>query len=209
MSARTIGIFGGTFAPIHAGHLLAARAFLDGCALDELHLIPTHLPPHKQLQSPFSAEDRLAMTRLAVAECLPDARVVVDDYEIARGGVSYTYQTLEHFAAPDRTLWLLCGTDMFLTLPEWKNPTRIFSLSNVAYVLRGQEDETTLMRLAEAARRYETEYGATVRAISTEPIAISSTQLREALARAQDCAYLPKSVKKYIRDHRFYTKEQA
>lgn len=209
MSARAVGIFGGTFAPIHTGHLCAARAFLDACALDELRIIPTYVPPHKQLQSPFSPTDRLAMTRLGVAECLPDARVVVDDYEIARGGVSYTYQTLAHFAAPERTLWLLCGTDMFLTLSEWKNPALIFACAHIAYVLREQEDAQTRARLAEATRRYEAEYGATIRAIPTAPIAISSTELRQTLARGEDSAYLPQSVKKYIRDHRFYTKEQA
>ncbi len=210
MSVERFGIFGGTFAPIHTGHLHAAQAFLNACDLDVLHVIPTNLPPHKQTQSVFSATDRLAMTRLAFAERLPDPRIVIDDYEIARGGVSYTAETLRHYAAPERELWLLCGTDMFLTLSAWRCPEVIFSLASIAYVLREQEEESTLARLAEATQRYEAEYGARIRAIRAEPIAISSTELRKALARGTvESVYLPQSVQNYIRENHLYHKEQA
>jgi len=210
MSVQRFGIFGGTFAPIHTGHLRAAQAFLEACKLDALHVIPTNLPPHKQAQTLFSPTDRLTMARLAFSEVLPDPRIVIDDYEIARGGVSYTYETLAHYAAPDRELWLFCGTDMFLTLSEWKHPEQIFARASIAYMLREAEDAATLSRIAQATQRYEAQFGARIRAIVSEPIAISSTALRAALARGEvESAYLPKSVQHYIQTHRFHLKEQA
>ncbi len=202
MQTEQFGIFGGTFAPIHTGHLTAAKAFLQGCNLDTLHIIPTNLPPHKQSPTLFDNAARLEMLRLVTAHELCDERIVIDDYEIQKGGISYTYQTLEHYAAPHRTLWFLCGTDMFLTLSQWKHPDIIFALANIAYVLRGAPDDALLQSLQQAEAHYRNAFGARIVALRTEPIAISSAELRTQLQAGQmPDAYLPQSVQQYLLSH--------
>ena len=115
-----IGIYGGTFSPPHNGHLAAARAFMEQMWLDILYVIPAAIPPHKQMAEPVSAADRLEMCRRAFAGM---EGVYVSDMEIRRGGKSYTVDTLRELSGDDRRLFLLCGTDMVLTLDEWRPKT--------------------------------------------------------------------------------------
>ena len=128
------GIYGGTFAPVHNGHVAAARAFYDALGLDELLVIPAFLPPHKETEKGDDPAARLAMTRLAFEG--DPRRITVSGYEIEQQGTSYTYKTLEHFTAPDTRLTFLCGTDMFLTFDTWKHPEIIFALARIAHVRR-------------------------------------------------------------------------
>ena len=120
-----IGIYGGTFNPPHLGHLTAAKAAFELLRLDRLLLIPASQPPHKALPagSP-SAEQRLALTRLAAEQLELGDRVEVLDIELRRQGKSYTVDTLEELRRqyPGAELWLLMGTDMFLTFQAWREP---------------------------------------------------------------------------------------
>ena len=112
-----IGIYGGTFNPIHRGHLTAARAAMDALGLDRLLLIPASVPPHKALpQGSADAADRLEMAALACAQLGPVAQAL--DIELHRTGPSYTVDTLRQLRMehPEDELWLLMGTDMFLSL---------------------------------------------------------------------------------------------
>ena len=94
-----IGIYGGTFGPVHLGHIRAAHAFLDACCLDRLYILPTAIPPHKAVSQADTPEERLQMLKLAFSEPeYADDRIIVSDYEQKRGGKSYTILTLEHFA---------------------------------------------------------------------------------------------------------------
>ena len=120
-----IGIFGGTFSPPHNGHLQAAKAFMEQMWLDILYVIPTALPPHKEMEIPVSAQHRLEMCRLAFSGM---EGVYVSDMEIQRGGKSYTVETLRELTGEDRRLFFLCGTDMMLTLDRWREPEEIFKL---------------------------------------------------------------------------------
>ena len=115
-----IGIYGGTFSPPHNGHLAAARAFMEQMWLDILYVIPAAIPPHKQMAEPVSAADRLEMCRRAFAGM---EGVYVSDMEIRRGGKSYTVDTLRELSGDDRRLFLLCGTDMVLTLDSSPFPS--------------------------------------------------------------------------------------
>lgn len=124
-----IGVYGGTFNPIHRGHLTAARAAADALGLEKVLLIPDNLPPHKELPAgSATGEDRLAMCRLTAGE-VPGMEVL--DLELRRSGPSYTSETLAelHAQYPDDELWLLVGSDMFLSLQEWHEPERILSLA--------------------------------------------------------------------------------
>lgn len=127
-----IGIYGGTFNPIHRGHLTAARAALDALGLDRLLLIPASVPPHKALpQGSADAADRLEMAALACAELGPQAQAL--DTELHRTGPSYTVDTLRQLRMehPEDELWLLMGTDMFLSLERWYHASDILSLAHI------------------------------------------------------------------------------
>lgn len=196
-----IGIYGGTFSPPHNGHLLAAKAFMEQMWLDILYVIPTAIPPHKEMETPVSADDRLAMCRLAFGGM---EGVYVSDMEIRRGGKSYTVDTLRELSGEDRRLFLLCGTDMMLTLDEWRAPEEIFKLSYPVYIRRENDrflDDMIIKKIAS----YRQKYGKVVRKIVTEPLELSSNEVRKTLADGGDISTLvPPAVKKYIADNHLY-----
>lgn len=125
---KKIAMFGGTFNPIHNGHLCLAKTFVRQLQLDKVLLVPTYAPPHKQYQDTTSPEDRFQMCRLA-AEDINDLEAL--DLEIKRQGPSYTVDTLcqlkkEH---PEEELYLITGGDMFLTIQNWKEAQEIMRLA--------------------------------------------------------------------------------
>ena len=128
-----IGIYGGTFSPIHNGHVAAAKAFMEQMWLDVLYVIPTYAPPHKEIAGSVTPYDRLRMCDLAFAGV---EGVVVSDLEIRRGGKSYTVDTLRALSGEGDRLFLLCGTDMILSLDTWREPQEIFKLSYPVYIRR-------------------------------------------------------------------------
>lgn len=197
-----IGIYGGSFSPVHNGHLAAARAFMEQMWLDVLYVIPARDPPHKQLDGQVSAAQRLRMCKLAFAGT---EGVIVSDMELRRAGKSYTVDTLRELSAPARRLFLLCGTDMLLTLDEWKSPEEIFRLSYPVYVRR-EDDRTLDAPILEKIDAYNREYGKVVRRIVMPPIPISSAMVRGILAAGGDVSGLvPPPVAAYIAENRLYT----
>lgn len=198
-----LGIYGGTFAPIHNGHVGAANAFYDALKLDELLVIPTFLPPHKVTEAGDDPAERLAMTGLAFRD--NPRRITVSDYEIRRGGTSYTYLTLAHFTAPDTRITFLCGTDMFLTLDSWKHPEIIFALSRIAHVRREDVDAETAEQIAQRTAYYRIRYGGEVIHLDTPVVEISSTEIRTLCGQGRDISPLvPAPVCDYIAAHRLY-----
>lgn len=196
-----IGIYGGTFSPPHNGHVKAAKAFMQQMWLDILYVIPTATPPHKDMDIPVSAEDRLEMTRLAFANV---EGAYVSDMEIRRGGRSYTVDTLRELAGEDRRLFFLCGTDMMLTLDQWREPEEIFRLCYPVYVRR-EEDHSLDDRIVQKIAEYHQKYGKVVRRIVTDPLELASRDVRYALSQGQPIEDLvPKSVAQYIYDHHLY-----
>ena len=201
-----IGIYGGTFNPPHLGHLAAARAAIAALDLDRLMLVPAAIPPHKELpEGTPPPADRLAMAgKLADALLLPKV-AEVDSLEMDRPGPSYTADTVEliHSREPEAQLWLLVGSDMFLTLHTWKEPERILKYASVCAFHRTQEDEAA--RFAGQKARLERDYGARVQLIPVPGLVeISSTRLRELLARGEGREYLHPSVYGYILLHGLY-----
>ncbi|MBR5119426.1 MAG: nicotinate (nicotinamide) nucleotide adenylyltransferase [Clostridia bacterium] len=196
-----IGIYGGTFSPPHNGHIAAAKAFMEQMWLDFLYVIPTATPPHKEMDVPVDAAHRLEMCRLAFSGV---EGVYVSDMEMRRGGRSYTVDTLRELTGEDRRLFLLCGTDMMLTLDQWREPEEIFKLSYPVYIRREKDallDNMIVQKIAD----YNQRYGKVVRRIVTEPIELSSNLVREKLGNGEDVSSLiPASVEKYIRDNHLY-----
>ena len=192
-----IGVYGGTFNPIHRGHLTAARAAADALGLEKVLLIPDNLPPHKALPAgSATGEDRLEMCRLTAGE-VPGMEVL--DLELRRSGPSYTSDTLAelHAQYPDDELWLLVGSDMFLSLQEWHEPERILSLAGIAAFHRTRGDETE--RFAQQKAYLEQIYGARVALLENpDVVAISSTELRAQLAQGRGRSFLTEAVYGYV-----------
>lgn len=202
MRRERLGIFGGTFNPPHIGHRHAAEAFVREATLDNLLVIPDYLPPHKEYAGEVTAKERFDMTCLAFRG-IP--RTEVSDAELRRGGKSYTSDTLASFASPERDLFLLTGTDMFLTLPAWHEPQKIFALAEIVCIRR-ERDDRLAREIEEAAAAYRTTYGARVRLLSAPVVEVSSTELRRGLAlRAPSVAeLLPEGVYAYIKERGLY-----
>ena len=176
-----IGIYGGTFDPPHLGHMAAAQAAITVLGLDKLIFMPAKLPPHKDLPPNCAPpEDRLAMVELMADGLLKPDVVEVSSMELGRTGKSYTCDTLEQLKAqyPEDELWLLVGTDMFLTLHNWYQAQRILSLASIAAFARTQSDSGEAM---EAQGRYLSQtYGARVRILQLpQVVSVSSTQVRQ------------------------------
>ena len=196
-----IGIYGGTFSPPHKGHIAAAKAFMEQMWLDFLYVIPTATPPHKEMEIPVSAKDRLEMCRLAFEEL---DGVCVSDLEINRGGKSYTVDTLRELSGEDRRLFLLCGTDMMLTLDRWKDPDEIFKLCFPVYIRR-ENDRSLDAVIINKIAQYQRDYGKVVRRIVTDPIEISSSQIRQMIVDGEDLSgVVPKKVENYMKRNHLY-----
>ncbi len=197
-----IGVFGGTFNPPHVGHIQAADAVRAALELDQILFIPDGSPPHKTMPdgSP-DAQTRLALCQVAVRE-YPWAEVL--DLEVLRGGKSYTAETLRQLAAfrPQDTLYLITGTDMFLSLHTWYSPEEICRYAVIVGMYRERGD-----RVEEFLRQktyLEETYGARVTLVENKPIEISSTDVRRMLILGGAQKYVPQAVLAYIVEKGLY-----
>ena len=171
-----LGIFGGTFAPFHAGHEKALKAFFESAELDRCLVIPAGIPPHKRKSADFTDSQRLEMTRLA-CEGLPWAEV--SEWELQQEGASYTCKTLQYLSEkfPDARLVLYVGSDMFLTLQSWYRPEEIFRLAEIAAFSRTGEDLEALTAHGIELKKAFPHLDYTV--YTRPPFPISSTEIRQ------------------------------
>lgn len=193
-----IGIYGGTFNPIHAGHMEAARFASEFLGLDLLYLVPAGIPPHKRLDVDApAAEKRLDMVRLAADVLGP--HVCADDLELRREGRSYTLDTLRELRErhPKDRLFLLMGTDMFLTFHLWREPEKIAKLCTLCAFGRSEKDGEAIFAVQRDHLR-ETFGADVVTVVLPHIVDISSTQLRERLARGEGREFLDPAVYGYI-----------
>lgn len=203
-----IGIFGGTFNPPHLGHMAAAVAAIDSLKLDKLILIPDHTPPHKALpENAVSSEHRMEMARIMADRLDRPGIAEASDLEMHRSGKSYTSDTLKRLREiyPDDELWLMMGTDMFLTLQSWHEPEEIMKRAGILTFGRNHDDK---MEMFERQAAFLTRtYQATVH-VMTLPglVEISSTALREQLEQGGGSDYLDPAIYGYIlRNHLYGT----
>ncbi len=198
-----IGVFGGTFNPPHNGHVTMARAAAEQLGLDRLLIIPACVPPHKPLPDRVTAQQRYDMAALmagAVGRCAE-----ASDIELHRAGKSYTSDTLRalHEQYPDAELWLLMGSDMFLSLHTWHEPEVICALARIGAFRRVEEDIRAAM--ARQKQLLEGQYQARVTLLENpELIELSSTDVRAALAAGQGSNLVPEAVWGYIRREHLY-----
>jgi nicotinate-nucleotide adenylyltransferase len=211
-----IGVLGGTFDPVHHGHLRLAEEAADALALERILLIPAALP-NLRAQPRTEAAHRLEMTRLAVQG---NPRLAVDARELARTGVSYTVDTLTELRAElgfERPLYLILGADAFLRLPAWNRWRTLFELAHIAVATRpGYPLEGTLATLPELEQEWRarapagdsappgTACGAIVR-VPIPLLEISATDLRVRMSQGASVRYLlPAAVLDYIGTHCLY-----
>lgn len=197
---KRLGIYGGTFSPPHIGHVLAAEAFVKELDLDELLIVPAYIPPHKEYKGEASPGERFEMSKIAFSNI---SKATVSDIEIRRCGKSYTYLTLNELAGDEVELFLLCGTDMFLTLDRWVCFERIFELATICYVRR-EEDADLTEEIEKKCEEYTSKYSASVCKISNTVVDISSTELREEIKCSGNSKYLTDGVLKYIKYRGLY-----
>ena len=197
-------VFGGSFDPVHKGHVNLVNQIYGAVPLDEIIIMPAWISPFKQdpEQAPASASDRLEMCRLAFGE-LPF--VTVSDYEASRADVSYTVNTLRHFREihPDDELFFIMGSDMLLSFEKWYRYEEILSLCTIIAASResGQADLEILRNQAERLG----EFGR-VMVVPTSVYEMSSTEIREKIKKNSDIScYVPENVVKYISEHGLYS----
>lgn len=192
-----IGIFGGSFDPVHFGHLLAAETARESCQLDQVWFVPAPSPPHKQDQEQLTLKGRIEMLELAVAG-IPD--FVVRDLESDRKGPSYTVDTLNQLKddAPDRELYFLMGADSLTDLPTWREPERIAELAEIVVVNRGFSEVEIPTELPESVRKR-------LQVLNMPPCGIASRDLRERIASGRSIRFqTPRPVERLIVERRWY-----
>ncbi len=196
-----IGIFGGTFSPVHNGHISAAKSFMEQMWLDILFVIPTGDSPHKEMSGGATSADRLNMCSLAFSGI---EGVIVSDMEISRGGKSYTVDTLRELYNPENRLFLLCGTDMMLTLDKWYQADEIFKLCYPVY-MRRENDEIITNLIIQKNAEYKEKYGRIATRITGDAVVVSSSEVREKIKRGEDIsALVPEAVERYIKEKGLY-----
>ncbi len=196
-----IGIFGGSFNPPHLGHMLAVQEFQKKLSLDRVLLIPSAVPPHKRLTSNSpDAVFRLEMTRLA-ARAYPYAEVL--DLELKRVGASYTADTVEEIRRdyPQDELYLLMGTDMFLSFAKWYHPERITKEVTLVVAHRSEDE---MSRLQAYAQELKESFSASTIFLNNSYLAYSSTSVRAMIAFGCGEEYLSEAVAQYIRENGLY-----
>ncbi len=198
-----IGIMGGTFDPIHEGHMMLAREAYEKFQLDEIWFLPNGRPPHKEFDSIGSeVADRLAMVRLAI-EGHPE--FVLNTYEADRSETSYTYSTMEYFNEiwPDHEFYYIIGADSLFAIETWYYPERIFPTCTLLAAYRDEID--TDEEMMNQINYLNEKYGAKIELLATsEVIHAASSEIRKELHRGEQVSYIPQAVLEYIYNHGLY-----
>lgn len=204
-SGLRLGILGGTFDPIHYGHLIIAEQARDQFDLDKVLLIPSGHSYFKdnRKQKVLPPQTRLEMTRIAVDGYEP---FEVSDIEVTRPGNTYSFETLEALAGqyPEAELFFIVGADTICSMDTWKEPARIFSACTVLAAMR--EDQVDPESFQTARKALEEKYGAVICTVSIPNIGISSTDIRERVGLKKSIHYLvPYTLERYIIENGIYS----
>lgn len=199
---KKIGILGGTFNPIHTGHLILAENARTFYGLDEVWLIPSGCSYMKDASQILPGSVRLRMAALAAQD---NPFFKVSDMEVVRPGSSYTYETLDALKKqlPDSELYFIVGADTLFHMESWKHPERIFKSCVTVAAVR---DEKGASDLIAQAKYLSGKYNADIRFLPASHIGISATQIRERLKKGESVRYLvPESVRLFLEENGYYT----
>ncbi len=201
MKKKRTGVLGGTFNPVHIGHLLLAQWAKEEAGLDEVLFLPAGVPYMKEQDRIAEKESRLEMLSLATAD---RADFRVSDIEIRRPGNTYTYETMEELNRTefDTEFFFIMGADCLFSIDTWKYPERIFASCNILAAARNHSS----MRELEKQKQYlEKKYGADITLLSFPEIAISSTDIRKRIQEGKSVRYMVTDpVAEYLKRNRLY-----
>ncbi len=198
-----IGIFGGSFDPVHYGHLLLAELCRESYELDEVRLVPAAIPPHKQDQGRAADEHRLHMLHLAIGG---HPKISAWDVELQRGGVSYTVETLQALRAeqPTDELFFLMGADSLFDLPNWRSPEEICELATLAVVDRPGNRDVNFEVLSDIVSPERIEHFRK-HVVRMPQLEISSSEIRRRVAGKKSIRFqTPRAVEQYIAEESLY-----
>jgi nicotinate-nucleotide adenylyltransferase len=195
-----IGVFGGTFNPVHNGHIRIAKLYFEKLGLDKLIVIPTNIPPHKTVSDMVDSADRLNMLRLAFEDC---PNVEISDIEINISGKSYTVNTISALKElyPNDELYLIVGGDMFLCFESWKEYKKILSMCTLCTAPREVGEYAALK---EYQLKLDPELKTTV-ILNSEVLVLSSSEIRKKIKNGAELGnLLPKKALEYINHKGLY-----
>lgn len=198
---KKIGVMGGTFNPIHTGHLLLAQWAMEEAGLDGIVFMPTGHSYMKAANEVLAGQERLALTRLAISG---QDRFLCSDLEVNREGNTYTYETLDSLQRmyPQARLYFIVGADCLFTIENWYHPEQIF---HRCILLAASRSGMSMDRLEEKRRELEAVYDAEILLMAFPNIEISSTDIRKRCSQGKSIRYLvPDSVREYIDLHQYY-----
>jgi nicotinate-nucleotide adenylyltransferase len=198
-----IGIFGGTFNPVHKGHEVTALNFFFFFELDKLIIIPSNIPPHKQINVKITAVQRFEMCA-ACFDKYKDYNIRVSDSEIKKDGVSYTFNTLTEIKKEYNSdkIYFLIGSDMFLYFEHWHRYQELLKLCVFVVAFRNERDKQEVLEFREKFIKM----GADIKLLENEPFEISSTELRKQIKNNNSdlSKYISAEVLAYIRERNIY-----
>jgi nicotinate-nucleotide adenylyltransferase len=192
--SRRIGVLGGTFDPIHTGHLVLAEQVKEKLKLDQVIFIPCFRPPHKTQRKLSPSKDRFRMTQLALEG---NPAFAISDIELKRKGLSYTVDTLRELKNlyPNSSIYFLTGSDVLNEIHTWKHPEEIYKLAKVVIAERPSFDEFDS----------ENHFAKKSIIVKINGVDVSSSQIREKAKKGQSIKYLvPLKVEEYIKKKKLY-----
>ncbi|MCQ2545967.1 MAG: nicotinate-nucleotide adenylyltransferase [Clostridia bacterium] len=197
-----IGIFGGTFDPVHNGHIGLAEDCVEQAGLDEVIMIPAYIQPFKQDRHTASGEDRFQMLALVASQ---NDRITVSRNELDNEGVSYTYLTMRRIQEmnPEARLYFICGTDSFLKVDTWMNAEEL--LEKYSFIVGCDRPGYRHDELEEAISRIRDHFGTEIIVVHNRQFDVSSTEVRDRIAAGKSVeGLIPEAVERYIKEHGLY-----
>lgn len=197
-----IGIYGGTFDPVHLGHIKIALKTIEQLDLDQIWFVPAKIPPHKINSGVTNEIHRLNMLNEAIKDL--DSRFVINNYELENDDVSYSYLTLTEFTAKykNHKFYFIMGEDSLIDFSTWRHPEIIANLVEIVVVPRSVKHFENIIKYSSV---YEKLYDAVIHVLNFELVDISSTDIREKIKSGENISSLiPKRVYNYILDHNLY-----
>lgn len=189
---KKIGIYGGTFDPIHMGHLITAELVKEIRKLDKVVFVPAYIAPHKQDEKTAPGKDRIEMVKLAIEGC---RNFSSSNFELKKKGISYTIDTIREFKKKNYDVELIIGYDNMIGFHKWKDPDDIIKLARVVVLPRQSSDDP----------RARNDYFDLVEFVSTPHIELSSTEIRSRIKNKKPIQFLvPNAVEKYIYQQKLY-----
>ena len=205
---KRIGIMGGTFNPIHNGHLAIAEQAKEQFLLEKVLFIPSGVPYMKDLQTVLPVQTRCEMTAAAIAEKPYFELSDIEAVDAAQGKNTYTYETLQKLksADPDAAYYFILGADSLYDMEQWKNPDLIFQYCTVLAAVRGEEEESSLRKkLTEQIQYLQEKYHASISMLEMDGMELSSTQIRSYIKEGKSIQKMvPEAVAAYIQKHHLY-----